>query len=165
MTLLTTTIPCPLGNLRAFASPAGLRALLWPEIDPARNGIMEPLHEEPRSPVFVELRRQLDEYFDGARQRFELPLDPVGTEFQHLAWRALQTIPFGTTRSYGTQAASIGRPKAARAIGAANARNPLSIIVPCHRVVGADGSLTGFAGGVDRKRSLIERESLSLALP
>ena len=101
---------------------------------------------------------QLTEYFAGERTTFDLPLDPVGTEFQVAAWRALGEIPYGETRTYGEQAAGIGRPTAVRAIGAANGKNPLSIVLPCHRVVGADGSLTGFAGGLDAKRFLLTHE-------
>ena len=105
-----------------------------------------------------EVKRELDEYFAGDRTEFSLPLDPVGTDFQLRAWAALSEIPFGETRSYGQQAARIGSPTAVRAVGAANGRNPIAIIVPCHRVVGAEGSLTGYAGGMDAKRFLLALE-------
>jgi methylated-DNA-[protein]-cysteine S-methyltransferase len=101
---------------------------------------------------------QLDEYFAGSRRDFELPLDLQGTEFQVAAWNALAGIPYGRTASYGQQAASIGRPKAVRAIGGANGRNPVAIVLPCHRIVGADGSLTGFGGGIEVKKWLLDHE-------
>ena len=101
---------------------------------------------------------QLDEYFAGSRRDFELPLDLQGTEFQVAAWNALADIPYGHTASYGQQAASIGRPKAVRAIGGANGRNPVGIVLPCHRIVGADGSLTGFGGGIEVKKWLLDHE-------
>jgi methylated-DNA-[protein]-cysteine S-methyltransferase len=101
---------------------------------------------------------QLDEYFAGRRREFDLPLDPVGTEFQRSAWNVLRTIPYGATMSYGEQAAALGDAKKARAVGSANGRNPLSIVVPCHRVIGTSGKLTGFAGGIEAKRYLLEME-------
>lgn len=101
---------------------------------------------------------ELDEYFAGRRQKFSVPLDPVGTEFQMKAWQALLEIPFGETIHYGEQARRIQRPKASRAVGAANGRNPIAIIVPCHRVIGSNGSLTGYAGGIEMKKSLLELE-------
>lgn len=110
---------------------------------------------------FAAAREQLDEYFAGTRRTFDLPLAPVGTEFQHRVWAALTHIPYGETWSYGRLAAEIGNPGAARAVGLANGRNPISIVVPCHRVVGADGSLTGYAGGADRKRLLLDLERRS----
>lgn len=104
------------------------------------------------------LRRQLQEYFAGARRQFDLVLCPAGTPFQQAVWRALQAIPYGATCSYGDIARAIGRPKAVRAVGAANGRNPIPIVVPCHRVIGGDGSLTGYGGGLPRKRALLELE-------
>lgn len=101
---------------------------------------------------------QLREYFTGVRRHFELPLAPRGTHFQLTAWRALLQIPYGQTRSYAQQAAALGRPTATRAVGAANGRNPLPIVLPCHRVIGANGSLTGFGGGLDAKRWLLAHE-------
>lgn len=106
---------------------------------------------------------QLEEYFAGSRREFDLALDPAGTDFQLRAWTALRTIPYGTTVSYGEQAAEIGEPGAARAVGAANGRNPLSIVVPCHRVVAASGALTGFAGGLGTKAWLLDHERAVLA--
>jgi methylated-DNA-[protein]-cysteine S-methyltransferase len=103
--------------------------------------------------------RQLQEYFAGERRTFELPLDPVGTPFQRRCWLALSSIPYGTTISYGEQARRLGHPRAARAVGAANARNPIPIVLPCHRVVGANGASTGYGGGLDAKRLLLEHEA------
>ena len=103
--------------------------------------------------------RQLDEYFAGTRQDFELAVDPAGTAFQRRVWCALQHIPYGATTSYGALARRVGQPTASRAVGAANGRNPISIVIPCHRVVGADGDLTGYAGGIARKEELLRLES------
>ncbi|GAA4564278.1 methylated-DNA--[protein]-cysteine S-methyltransferase [Planotetraspora kaengkrachanensis] len=107
---------------------------------------------------FTEVRRQLGEYFAGPRTRFDLPLAPRGNEFQQRVWRLLTEIPFGETRTYGDLARHLGDASLAQAVGSANARNPISVIVPCHRVVGADGGLTGYAGGLDRKRFLLDLE-------
>ena len=109
--------------------------------------------------VLTLARRQLDEYFDGHRTVFDLPLAAAGTSVQKSVWRQLADIPYGETRSYGDIARAIGNPKASRAVGAANGRNPISIIVPCHRVIGADGSLTGFGGGIERKQWLLAHEA------
>ena len=136
-----------------------------------RNGdltaIRFPLHGEPEAPEpgwaladapFNEVKRQLDGYFAGHRRRFELPLAPTGTAFQRRVLGALQAIPYGETRSYKEVAAAIGKPRAVRAVGAANGRNPIPIIIPCHRVIGSDGSLTGFGGGLEVKRALLALE-------
>jgi methylated-DNA-[protein]-cysteine S-methyltransferase len=157
-TLWTTTLESPLGPLRAFASARGLRALLLPDNDVDSYPLDPEPVERPDHPTFTRLAHQLGEYFAGARRQFDLPLDLVGTEFQRLAWDSLLTIPYGDTRSYSQQATAIDRPKAVRATGAANGRNPVSIVVPCHRVVGADGSMTGYAGGIDVKRFLLAHE-------
>jgi methylated-DNA-[protein]-cysteine S-methyltransferase len=109
--------------------------------------------------VFTEARRQLDAYFGGELQAFDLPLAMSGTDFQLKVWQALCTIPFGRSESYGELARRIGAPHASRAVGLANGRNPISIIVPCHRVIGADGSLTGYGGGLERKRWLLAHEA------
>ncbi len=125
-----------------------------------------PLEEDPQHPVLKETERQLLEYFAGQRRRFELELDFAGTDFQIRVWQALLTIPFGETRSYRDIAIQIGQPTAVRAVGAANGRNPISIIAPCHRVIGSSGSLTGFAGGLAAKQLLLSLEgqqSLQLA--
>jgi len=110
------------------------------------------------TPLLRRAGAQLQEYFAGTRRAFDLPLDPSGTPFQQRCWAALRAIPYGQTRTYGQVAARLGAPKACRAVGMANHRNPLPIVVPCHRVVGADGSLTGYAGGLDVKRFLLELE-------
>ena len=119
--------------------------------------------QEGTSPLLEAAARQLDEYFAGTRLEFELPLRPAGTAFQRQAWQALQAIPYGETRSYAQQARAVGRPTATRAIGAANGRNPIAIIVPCHRVIGSDGSLTGYAGGEAVKRWLLAHEGAQRA--
>ena len=110
------------------------------------------------TPLIKKAAAQLAEYFAGRRKIFDLPLAPHGTDFQRLVWKALQNIPYGETRSYGEIAAMTGKPGASRAVGMANNRNPIAIIVPCHRVIGSDGSLTGYAGGLDLKRKLLELE-------
>jgi methylated-DNA-[protein]-cysteine S-methyltransferase len=107
----------------------------------------------------LETERQLGEYFAGTRTRFDLPLEARGSEFEKKVWRALEKIPYGKTRSYLDLAKAIGSPKACRAVGAANGRNPLPIVVPCHRVIGADGKLTGFAGGIEKKAKLLDHEA------
>ena len=152
-----TTFSSPVGPLCAVACERGLRTLHLGGPEAATGAT-----EAPDDPVLRRVRTQLAEYFDGVRREFELPLDPVGTEFQRLAWRALGRIPFGCTRSYAEQAAAIGCPTAVRAIGAANGRNPIAIVVPCHRVIGKDGSLTGYAGGLATKRALLEHEAAVL---
>ena len=113
---------------------------------------------EPADAPFNAVKQQLDGYFAGRRQRFDLPLAPAGTAFQRKVLEALQAIPYGETRSYKEVAAAIGKPRAMRAVGAANARNPIPIIIPCHRVIGSDGSLTGFGGGLPTKRALLALE-------
>ena len=160
--LAHTTIDTPIGPLTLVASSTGLREVWFPNADARPEGRDDPTH-----PVLAAAARQLGEYFAGSRQEFELPLDPQGTPFQLAAWRGLTTIPFGETVSYGEQAARIGLPGKARAIGAANGRNPLPIVVPCHRVVGSDGSLVGFGGGLETKAWLLhhERQVLGLELP
>lgn len=152
-----TTMPSPVGELTLVASDHGLRAILWPD-DDGRVPLPEQLEEKPDLAVLVAARQQLAEYFSGDRTEFDLPLDVRGTEFQRAAWQALAEIPYGSTASYAEQAARIGRPTAVRAVGAANGRNPLSIVLPCHRVVGSNGSLTGFAAGIDSKRMLLQME-------
>jgi methylated-DNA-[protein]-cysteine S-methyltransferase len=114
--------------------------------------------------AFRDVRRQLAEYFGGERERFELPLALAGTPFQSEVWKALREIPYGETISYGELARRIDRPRAVRAVGLANGRNPIAVIVPCHRVIGADGTLTGFGGGIERKRLLLDLEAGQPAL-
>ena len=144
-------------NRRAFASPIG-RLCVTEE-----NGALVRLDWDGEgaddTPLLLEAERELGEYFAGTRREFDLPLAPHGTAFQQAVWQALREIPYGESRSYGSVAAAIGKPKAVRAVGMANHRNPLSIFIPCHRVIGADGSLTGYGGGLDKKRFLLELES------
>jgi methylated-DNA-[protein]-cysteine S-methyltransferase len=156
-TLFSTVTDSPVGALRVVASDAGIRAVLWPGDDPARVRLVETI-EDPGHPMIAATVVQLAEYFAGDRIEFDVPLDAVGTDFQRLAWAALRTIAYGTTVSYGEQAERMGDRRKARAVGAANGRNPISIIVPCHRVIGANGTLTGFAGGTDTKAWLLEHE-------
>jgi methylated-DNA-[protein]-cysteine S-methyltransferase len=157
MTLFYHTLPSPVGDLKLVASDAGLVAILWQDDNPARVRL-GPMIEAPEHSVLAAAAVQLGDYFAGTRTGFDVPLDFRGTDFQKQVWAALLTIPFGETRSYGAIAAQLGRPSASRAVGAANGRNPISIIAPCHRVVGADGSLTGFAGGLAAKQYLLGLE-------
>jgi methylated-DNA-[protein]-cysteine S-methyltransferase len=150
-------IDSPVGQLKLVASEAGLAAILWENDNPRRVPLGEVVASDS-DPVLLETERQLREYFAGRRQEFALPLDFRGTEFQRRVWSALLTIPFGETRSYAQIAQQIGCPAAVRAVGAANGRNPLSIIAPCHRVVGSNGKLTGFAGGLETKAKLLSLE-------
>lgn len=159
--LTRADIVSPIGRLTAVVGDDGLRAVLWP--DDHRPIVAADAGDELGAPqghldLLDRLRGQLEEYFAGERTGFDLPLDPRGTRFQHEAWDVLRTIPFATTITYGEQAAALGDPNKARAVGAANGRNPISIIVPCHRVVGASGELTGFAGGLSAKAWLLDHE-------
>ena len=152
-------IKSPVGELTLVANAEHLVAILWDEDRPGRVRLGE-LKHAPKKTVLCETEKQLRQYFRGARVRFELPLEFVGTPFQLRVWRQLQAIPFGETRSYLDLARSLGKPKACRAVGGANGRNPLSIVVPCHRVIGANGKLTGFAGGMKAKKFLLDLESV-----
>lgn len=151
-----TYLSSPVGTLTLTEEEDALTGLYFGRL--SRQG------QEVLSPVLKETARQLSEYFSGKRREFSLPLSPKGTEFQLRVWRALETIPYGETRSYGDMARLIGSPKACRAVGMANHRNPISIIVPCHRVVGANGSLTGYGGGLDAKRFLLDLEQKNRGL-
>ncbi len=160
--LWMTEMGSPVGVLRLVASASGLRHVYWPN---DRGTLTSTRRVNPQEhPILLEAVEQLDEYFAGTLRQFHLPLDLRGTEFQILAWNALATIPYGHTATYSTQAVRIGRPTAVRAIGAANGKNPVSIVLPCHRVIGADGSLTGFAGGLPAKRQLLDHEQLHAGL-
>ena len=152
------TIPSPIGPLTAIASDQGLRALLLERESEGRVPTPEVLDERPEHPVIEQTARELGEYFAGERTEFSVPLDPEGSEFQQAVWRVLREIPYGETISYGEQARRLGDMRKARAVGAANGRNPISIIVPCHRVIGSSGALTGYAGGLEMKRTLLELE-------
>lgn len=159
---VTTPYQSPFGTLKIEASAEGISAIRWPSslatnhqdpcltIDPAGSS---------ENPLLETAKTQLDEYFEGARKDFELPLSLTGTPFQLLVWNALEAIPCGTTESYGAIANVIGRPRAVRAVGRAIGCNPVPLIIPCHRVIGAGGKLTGFSGGLDRKRWLLKREN------
>lgn len=158
------TMPSPVGLLTLVANDHGLAAVLWENDDPKRVRL-SPLHEDRKHPVLLEAERQLQDYFAGKRETFSLKLDFIGgTEFQQKVWAALLTIPFGETRSYAQIAEQIGNPNAVRAVGAANGKNPISIIAPCHRVIGSNGRLTGFAGGMEAKAFLLKLESKDLVL-
>jgi methylated-DNA-[protein]-cysteine S-methyltransferase len=163
--LSCTTMATPVGQLTLIASPRGLRAVLWPDELADREELRRPDEGDPAAEdVLRETERQLGEYFAGDRHDFDLPLDPVGTEFQQSAWHQLRLIPYGSTISYGEQARRLGDVKKSRAVGAANGRNPISIIVPCHRVVGSNGALTGFAAGLEAKSWLLRHEQGTLTL-
>jgi methylated-DNA-[protein]-cysteine S-methyltransferase len=162
MAYASKTIDSPLGPLKLVASDSGLAAILWKDENP-RRVLLGDLVEDPEHPVLVETERQLRAYFAGRLQRFNLRLDFKGTEFQKSVWQALLTIPFGETRSYREIALQIGRPTAVRAVGAANGRNPISIVAPCHRVIGSNGALTGYAGGLAAKQRLLGLERRTIA--
>lgn len=156
MTIHWQTIDSPIGHLMIAANDTGIRAIEFPENrhPVSRN---DEWHETPH-PLITQAAKQLGEYFAGQRREFDLPLAPQGTAFQLQVWDALRSIPYGETRSYAEQAQSIGKPNAVRAVGAANGRNPIPIIVPCHRVIGANGTLTGFGGGLPIKQYLLQVE-------
>ena len=171
-TYVTACVDSPVGQLTVLASAAGLRAILWPGDVPGGRvpwpeDVLDDLRCRPLGPfarsdadhpVIDATRTQLVEYFAGTRRTFALPLDLHGTAFQVKAWQALATIEYGTTTTYGEQARRLGDARWARAVGAANGRNPVSIVLPCHRVVGSNGALTGFAGGLAAKQALLDHE-------
>lgn len=158
MNLVMSTIDSPVGELRIVASEDALHAVLWP--DEREGRVVFAADVSPgQNKITRATAQQLAQYFAGERRSFDLPLAMAGTEFQELVWRSLAEIPFGETASYSKQATTIGRPKAIRAVGSANGRNPLSIVLPCHRIVAANGSLAGFAGGLDTKQWLLEHEA------
>lgn len=151
--------PTVIGKLKLIASDKGLAAILWENDKPSRVRL-GPLVEDKSHPILLQAERELGEYLEGKRKVFSVKLDPAGTLFQSKVWDALEKIPFGETRSYGQIAKQIGKPKAVRAVGAAIGRNPLSVMVPCHRVIGASGDLTGFAGGLPMKERLLALEGV-----
>jgi methylated-DNA-[protein]-cysteine S-methyltransferase len=157
MSLSSKLVPSPIGRLKLVASDQGLVGILWEKDRPRRVRLAD-LVENPAHPMLLCTEKELNEYFSGKRKRFTVPLDMRGTYFQKQVWEALLGIPFGETRTYGQLANQLGNPKATRAVGAANGRNPVAIIVPCHRVVGFSGKLTGFAGGLDAKAHLLKLE-------
>ena len=155
MRVQSRTIESPIGDLTLAGVGCTLTHLLMAEQShaPDRSGW------EPAGPdAFADVVDQLDAYFAGRLTEFDVDMTSDGTEFQRRVWAALQTIPYGETRSYGQIAEQIGSPAASRAVGLANGRNPISIIVPCHRVIGSSGGLTGYGGGIERKRALLELE-------
>src|SRR5882672_4335891 len=159
--LFYTTIDSPVGNLLMAADAQGLRLVSFESSK--RAAPVQPDWMEDRSP-FAEVIRQLQAYFSGELKQFDLPLAPEGTEFQLRVWNGLRTIPYGETISYAQLAQKVGNPQAVRAVGLANGCNPIPIIVPCHRVIGSDGSLTGFGGGLANKKILLDLESGQLSL-
>ena len=169
-------VPTPIGTLTIVAGQTGLTRILWDGEDPPDGeepaGAKPPDGEEPagaqprddgsgpgEESLLATAARQITEYFAGSRKAFEVPLELGGTAFQQAAWLELAAIPYGSTISYAEQARRIGRCGAARAIGSANSRNPVPIVLPCHRVIGAGGALTGFGGGLQVKRALLDHES------
>ena len=161
MTYYRKTMPSPVGELTLVATDAALVAIRWQDEDDARARVPTPA-DAPDHRVLRAAETQLAEYFAGRRTVFDLPLAPAGTPFQQAVWRALLAIPFGETRSYLDVARTLSQPTATRAVGAANGRNPLPIVAPCHRVIGANGSLTGFGGGLDNKCWLLAHERRDL---
>ena len=154
----TTTIDSPLGTLLLVSDGTALTALLFGDTSGA-EGLAGPCTADDEAAPFPQARREIGEYFAGQRKVFKIPLSPRGTPFQQLVWQALQRIPHGATATYRDIARAVGSPGAVRAVGAANARNPLAIVVPCHRVIGSDGTLTGYAGGLARKKALLDLEA------
>lgn len=157
-------LPSPVGDLLVAASERGLTTLLFDVWGHGPSAAERESWEAddgtgPAGAILAQARRQLGEYFDGARTTFDLPLDLQGTSFQRQVWDELTRIPFGATRTYGEIARRVGAPSASRAVGAANGRNPVAIVVPCHRVIGANGDLTGFGGGMARKEWLLKHEA------
>lgn len=157
MQLVYMYMDSPVGALKLVAHDQALVAVMWDNEDHKRVRLAE-LIENIQHPMLLKVKQQLEQYFAGQRQQFNLPLDFQGTDFQQQVWRALLTIPYGETRSYKDIALQIGNEKAVRAVGAANGRNPISIIAPCHRVIGSGGALVGFAGGLDKKQILLSLE-------
>ena len=156
-------VTAPFGDVTVVASDLGVRYVMFSEDahpKPLSNIV---IHVDTEHPVVKSALDQLGEYFNGARTAFDVSLDLRGTEFQVATWKSLAEIPFGKTISYGEQAALIGRPKAVRAVGGANGRNPVAIVLPCHRVIGANGSLTGFGGGIAVKQWLLQHERSVIA--
>ncbi len=156
-------VPSPLGSLllvgRTCGDALALQGIYFDGAPHAEDVVPPDARED--AAVFHRAVEQLEAYFEGERTSFDIDLAPYGTEFQREVWRALAAIPYGETRTYVEIASAIGKPRAVRAVGAANGRNPLSIVVPCHRVIGRDGTLTGYAGGIENKRKLLALESRS----
>jgi len=151
--MISSTYKSPIGTLTLVSDG---KAITYLEFE--ANKYPAPKYPRGSDKIIEQAKKELDAYFAGRLKDFKVPVRPQGTPFQEAAWKALSKIPYGVTRSYGEQARAIGKPKAVRAIGAANGRNPIPIIIPCHRVIGADGSLTGFGGGMETKQFLLELE-------
>ncbi|HMG03068.1 MAG TPA: methylated-DNA--[protein]-cysteine S-methyltransferase [Edaphobacter sp.] len=163
MSLFYKFMNSPVGKLKLVASDKALVAILWQNERPNRVPLTD-LVEDADHPILTKAEQQLNEYFAGKRKTFKLPLDMRGTPFQKNVWEALLAIPSGETKTYGELAKQLGAPLASRAVGAAIGRNPISIVVPCHRVIGSSGKLTGFAGGLDTKACLLGHEGGDQAL-
>lgn len=146
-------IDSPLGNLRIVASQDAIHSLTFTDL---------PISNKSDTDLLTSTSKQLDEFFSGVRKKFDLPLAPEGSDFQQRVWQALQEIPFGKTVTYGELSEKLGDPNAVRAVGTANGKNPIAIIIPCHRVIGSDQKLTGYAGGIERKRWLLQHEGALL---
>ena len=157
MQLVYMYMDSPVGALKLVAHDHALVAVMWDNENHKRVRLAE-LVENQQHPMLHQVKQQLQEYFAGQRQQFDLPLDFQGTAFQQQVWQALLQIPYGETRSYKQIAFQLGNEKAVRAVGAANGKNPISIIAPCHRVIGSGGALVGFAGGLDKKQILLSLE-------
>ncbi len=153
-TLVRTLAPTPVGELQIITSERGVVAILWPA-----DQRWDYATTDGTTPIAEQVAGELAEFFTGTRTEFTVALDLRGTEFQKAVWQSLTEIPFGQTVSYAEQAARLGRPTAVRAVASANGKNPISIVIPCHRVIGSDGTLTGYAGGLDAKRLLLDLES------
>ena len=163
--LHTLTMDSPTGRLALTATDSGLRSVMWPVMKNGRIVVPEPTPDAATNAVLVETRRQLQLYFDGKAETFDLPLDPQGTDMQQSVWLMLGRIAIGETWTYGQLATAIGRPSSVRAVANAVGRNPIGIIIPCHRVIGSNGSLTGFAGGLETKLLLLDHEQHRSRLP
>lgn len=157
MQLVYMYMDSPVGALKLVAHDHALVAVMWDNEDHKRVRLAEMI-EDHQHLMLLRVKKQLEQYFAGQRQQFDLPLDFQGTAFQQQVWQALLTIPYGETRSYKDIAIQLGNVKAVRAVGAANGKNPISIIAPCHRVIGSSGALVGFAGGLDKKQILLSSE-------
>ncbi len=157
MSYFYKNIASPVGELILISTNSHLSAVLWGEND-IKRVVAKPEIHNAEQPILKQAEQELHDYFEGQRKEFTLPLNPIGTSFQLTAWKALMTIPFSKTVSYGDIARQIGKPTASRAVGAAIGKNPISIIIPCHRVIGSSGRLTGFAGGLDTKSWLLNFE-------
>ncbi len=156
----------PIGVLTLVASDRGLTNILFESESPEHAGLPSDLPAADDGDETLDVAAtQLEEYFAGTRREFDVSLDLIGTDFQRQAWLALADVPYGETTTYGAQAERIGRPGASRAVGGANGQNPVPIVLPCHRIIGADGSLTGFGGGLDLKQRLLDHERAQQALP